>query len=258
MVIECNSCRARYWMKESMMKGFNGAAVRCRKCGGTFNVVTPGTVPVAPEPADRRDRPAGLSSSHSLEETDGPAGRREDLPPGDAGERLQPTEAATQPRAKPAEETDPAPPAPDNVYSLYRFREARPMILSTGGYDISGIIRPEPAISPVERIPAGTPPLPAPREEKKPVEDTPREKPVQWRIKGTPNPSDGDPDVPLRESKIPELSPSDGSQFRARFTYSEYSRLTDIAIVYLVLLLLGGCGYLLVHFLSRMMVGGSG
>lgn len=258
MVIECNSCRARYWMKESMMKGFKGVAVRCRKCGGTFNVVTPGTVPVAPEPADRRDRTAGLSSSHFPEKTDGPAGRREDSPPGDAGERLQPAEAATQRRATPAEETDPAPPAPGNVYSLYRFREARPKRLPTGGYDISGTIRPEPAISPAERITAATPPLPAPREEKNPGEDTLFEKPVQWGIMGTPNPSDEDPVVPPRESKIPELTPSDGSQIQARFTYSEYPRLTDIAIVYLVLLLLGGCGYLLVHFLSRIMVGGSG
>jgi hypothetical protein len=245
-------------MKESMMKGFKGAAVRCRKCGGTFNVVTPGTVSVAPEPADRRDRTAGLSSSYSPEETDGPAGGREDSPPGDAGERLQPTEAAMQPRATPAEKADPASPAPDNVYSLYRFREVRPKRLLTGGYDISGTIRPEPAISPAEKIPAASPPIPAPREEKKPVEDTLREKPVQWRIKGTPNPSDEDPVVPPGKSKIPELSLSDGSKFLARFTYSEYPRLTDIAIVYLVLLLLGGCGYLLVHFLSRMMGGGSG
>jgi hypothetical protein len=130
--------------------------------------------------------------------------------------------------------------------------------LPTEGYDISGTIRPEPAVSPAERIPAATPPLPAPREEKNPVQETVLEEPVQWRIKGNLNPSDGDPVVPPRESKTPELSPSDGLQFQAGFTHSVYPRLTDIAFVYLLLLFLGGCGYLLVHFLSRMLGGGSG
>jgi len=200
MVIECSSCRARYRMKESMMKGFKSVEVRCRKCGGTFVVVTPGTVPGAPE-------------------------------------------AATQLRAAPVEETDPAPTVPDNVYSLNRFREARPKRLPLEGYDISGTIRPEPAVSPAERIPAATPPLPAHREEKKPIPETVLEEPVQ----------------PPRESKIPEFFlPSDGSQFRAGFTYSVYPRLKDIAFVYLLFLLLGGGGYLLVHFLSRMLGGESG
>ena len=235
MVIECNSYQARYWMKESMIKGFKGAEVRCRKCSGTFVVVT-----------------------HSPNEIDSPAGGREDSHPGDAGERLQPTEAATHPRATLLEETDPAPPVPDNVYSLNRFREALPKRLPTGGYDISGTIRPEPSFSPAERIPAAMPPLPAPREEKKPVQETALEEPVQWRIKGTTKSSDGDPFVPPRESKMPELPPSDGSQFQAGFTYSVDPRITDIAIVYLLLLLLGGCGYLLVHFLSRILGGGGG
>ena len=222
-----------------MMKGFKGAEVRCRKCGGTFVVVTPGTVPGEPEPADRRIRTERPPSSHAPNEIDGPAGGREDSPPGDAGERLQSTEAATHPCATPVEETYPAPPVPANVYSLNRFREALPKRLPTGGYDISGAIRPEPSFSPAERIPAAMPPLPAPREEKKPVQETVLEEPVQ----------------PPRESKIPELSPSDGSQFRAGFTHSVYPRLTDIAFVYLLLLLLGGGGYLLVHFLSLMLNG---
>ncbi len=241
-----------------MMKGFRGAEVRCRKCGGTFVVVTPGTVPVAAEPADRRDRTAGLSSSHPPEETDSPAGGREDSPPGDAGERLHPTEAAAQSRATPVEETGSAPPSPDNVYSLNRFREVRPKRLPTVGYDISGTIRPEPAVSPAERIPAAPPLLAAPSEEEKPIQETVLEEPVQLRIKGSPNPSEGDPFVPQRELKIPELSSSDGSQFQAGFTYSVYPRFTDIAVFYLLLLFLGGCGYLLVHFLSRLIGGGSG
>ena len=32
MVIECSICQARYRMRESMMQGFKGAEVRCRKC----------------------------------------------------------------------------------------------------------------------------------------------------------------------------------------------------------------------------------
>jgi len=258
MIIECNSCQARYRMKESMMNGFKGAEVRCRKCGGTFVVATPETVPGKPEPADRRIRTERPPSFHSRNETDGPAGGREDALPGDPGKRLLPTEAASHPGATPVEETDLAPPAPENVYSLNGFREVLPKRLPTGGYDISGTIRPEPSFSPAERIPATMPPLPAPREEKKPVQEAALEEPVRWRIKGTPNPFDGDPFVPPRESSIPELSTSDGSQFQAGFTHSVVPRLTDIAFVYLLLFLLGGCGYLLVQFLSRMFTGGIG
>jgi predicted Zn finger-like uncharacterized protein len=238
MVTECNSCRARYRMKESMMNGFKGAEMRCRKCGGTFVVVPPGTVSGEPESADRGIRTGGPPDSHSPNEMDGPAGGREDSPPGDAGERLQPAETATLPRATPVEETKSAPPVPDNVYCLTRFREALPKRLPTGGYDISETIRPEPSYSPPERMPAAPPTLPAPREEK-----------------GTPFPPEGYPVVPPRESRIPELSSSDGSHSQSGYSPSVYPRLTDIAVVYLLLLFLGGCGYLLVHFLSRMVNG---
>jgi len=258
MVIECSSCRARYWMKESMLKGFKSAEVRCRKCGGTFAVVAPETVPGKPDPVERRIPPGIPPGSRSPNATDGPAGGRGDSPPGHAVERVKPTEAATQPRAMPVEVNGPAPPVPDNVYSLNRFREERPKKLPAGGYDISGTIRPEPAVSPAEEIPAARPLLAEPREEKKPEQETLLVEPVQRRTRGNANPSDGDPFVPPREPKIPELSPSDGSQFRAGFTYSVYPRPTDIAIVYLLLLFLGGCGYLLVQFLSRMLDGGGG
>lgn len=241
MVTECNSCRARYRMKESMMNGFKGVEVRCRKCGGTFVVVTPGTVPGEPESADRRIRTGGPPGSQSPNEMGGPAGRKESSPLGEVGKRLQPMEAATVPRATPVEETGPAPPLPDNVYSLNRFRGALPKRLPTGGYDISGIIRPEPSYSPAERMPAATPLLPAPREEK-----------------GTPCPPEGAPVVSPRGSTIPDLPPPGGSQSRGGFTSSAYPRLTDIAFVYLLLLFLGGCGYLLVQFLSRMLNEGIG
>ncbi len=59
MEIECSCCQARYRMKESMMKGFRGAEVRCRKCGATIAVLTPGTTSRAPGVKVKGDRPGG-------------------------------------------------------------------------------------------------------------------------------------------------------------------------------------------------------
>lgn len=258
MVTECNSCRARYRIKESLMQGCKAAEVRCRKCGGTFVVVTPGTVRGEPETADGRPGTGGLPGSRFPNAPDGPAGERELSPAGDGGERLQSAEAAVHPGTTPVEETDPAPPVPDNVFSLHRFREALPKRLHTGGYDISGAIRPAPSYSRSERNPVGNPPLPAPRGEMRRVQQSILEIPVQWRVRGTPNPSVGDSTVHPGESTVPEVSSSDKPRSRGGFTSSVYPRSTDIAFVYLLLLLLGGGGYLLIHFLSRLMSGGGG
>ncbi len=253
MVIECNFCRARYWMKESMMKGGKGAKVRCRKCGGTFVVAAPGTVPGVAGSGDRRFRFGTSPKSRSLKEAEGAAREKEDSPPGGAGERLRPAQAPTQRFPQPAEKIAPDPPVPDNVYSLNRFRETRPRRFHTGAYDISGTIRPWPSVSPAEQRSAETSSLPVPREEEKRIQSILLEEPVQWKVRGTAGPPDPDPYVPPREAKILELSPSDGSQFQAGHTASANTLITNIAIVYLVLLVLGGCGYLIVHFLSRMM-----
>lgn len=56
MVLECSSCRARYLMKDSAIRGVKGAKVRIRRCGVTFRVVIRGMVSGAPVPAERNLR----------------------------------------------------------------------------------------------------------------------------------------------------------------------------------------------------------
>lgn len=95
----------------------------------------------------------------------------------------------------------------------------------------------------------------------------PLAEPVQWKIRGRTGSADAYAPLHSGGSKILELSPSDRSQFQEGFvtSTSAYKRVTDIAIVYLLLMVLGGCGYLLVHSFSReifylllLVLGGSG
>lgn len=215
MVIQCSFCRARYWMKETIMEGGKGAKVRCRKCGGTFVVLASDTVPGVTASVDRRIRSGALPISRSL--------------------------------------IDPNPPVPDNVYSLNRFRETRPARIPAGGYDISGAIRTWPSDSPAEQGSEEASPLPAPREEKRQMQNILPEEPARSEVENTAAPPDADPSVPSRKSTILKLSPPDRSQIQAGHTAFAGTRFTNIFIVSLLLLLLGGCGYLIIHFLFRMM-----
>lgn len=267
MVIECNSCRARYWMKDSVMKRGKGARVRCRRCGVTFSVVTPDMVSGAPVPAEqilRSPRPPATNSPRDTIDTTAEAKRPSS---GYAGRELPPARPPVQSRSPLPGNTGSIPSFPDNVYSLETFREARPKRSLSGGYDISGTIRPWPSASPVERIPEEAEPVPALPAETRQAKKLPLEEPVQWKIRGKTGSSDANALVPPGGSKIPELSPSDRDQFQAGFvpSTSAYKRVTDIAIVYLLLMILGGCGYLFVHSLSRetfylllLVLGGSG
>lgn len=258
MVIECRSCQARYWMKESLMKGVKGAKVRCRKCGATFVVVSPVTVPDAPDPANRGIRARARQDPHPPKETEGTAGGGgKGSPRADAVQALLPSPDPGRPHPTPTEKDDPAPPVPDNVYSLNSFREGRPKRSPAGGYDISGTVRPWPSVFPEEERPADTSPLSAPCDGKREMRNILLEEPIRWKIKGTSGPSDANPGDPPHETKILELSPPDRSQIKAGPT-SSYTRITNIAIVYLLLLVLGGCGYLIVYVLSLVLNGESG
>ena len=238
MVIECSICQARYRMRESMMRGFKGADVRCRKCGGTIIVLAPETVPGSSQPADRGKRTGGHRGPHLPKEIDGTPAGREDSPPGQTRRGLPQAEWMTQPRTSLAEEENPAEAVPDNVYSLDLLREARPRRLPTGGYDISGYIRPEPAAPLAEPEPVPpTKPLPSAPPEKGVTPGSLLDRQVAWQKEGI---------LPLPGA----VSSS------ARYFHPSLPGFFDIALVVLWLFLAGGMGYLVVRFFVSLLVGG--
>lgn len=255
MVIECSCCRARYRMKESMMRGFPGAEVRCRKCGETIVVRTPGTSLRRSKTADREDRTGGHRWPSPPKEKNGPAVGREDPRPEHAGHGLPSAEAKKQAGKALAEESDPALPVPDNVYSLNLFRESRPKRLPTGGYDISGWIRPKPVVPPSERkrLEEPSPPLTELPGKWGMIPSSIHEDPIKWDQEDIPPLSTEALLARPKETPVRRNSPHGKSRSRSRLSTSVYPRPLHIAIVYLLLLLLGGCGYLLVRLLFQIM-----
>ncbi len=51
MVVECESCRSRFRLDESLLKESKAVRFRCRKCGGSILVRNPQAPPVIPVPA---------------------------------------------------------------------------------------------------------------------------------------------------------------------------------------------------------------
>jgi predicted Zn finger-like uncharacterized protein len=240
MVVECSICQARYRMRESMMRGFQGAEVRCRKCGGIIVIMNPATVPAPAVPAGetrahRRSFPPGQEHSY-------PEHARHSPPPG---------ERKAQPGTALAEETDIEEAVPDNVYSLEHFREIRPRRSPSDGFDISGFIRPEPSAPLPEAEPdSSSAPLPETPMEKDPTADGILFEPVAWQKEGILPPPGEDPIPPSREAGPSRRYFFLKKRFRSPTLHPMFPRISDIAFVYLLLLLAGGVGYLVVHLLA--------
>ena len=258
MEIECSCCQARYRMKESMMKGFRGAEVRCRKCGATIAVLTPGTTSRAPAAKIRGDRPGGPRPA-SPKNTLHPPAARQDPPAEHARPGLAGGEGKTQTSMALAEEHDAALPVPDNVYPLDRFRGGHPKILPTEGYDISGSILPHPPASAAgkesaERSPAVAEPL----EELRSIRSSLREETIPWREEDIAAAPIETPPAAPDKTPASGMPPAGKSRLSRRFSFSAYPRPTHIAMVYMLLLFLGGFGYLLVRFFTQMIHEGGG
>lgn len=58
MIVECESCRSRFRLSESLLKESKAVRFRCRKCGGSIMVRNPQAPPVIPVPAI----PAGIAA----------------------------------------------------------------------------------------------------------------------------------------------------------------------------------------------------
>jgi predicted Zn finger-like uncharacterized protein len=244
MVVECSICQARYHMRESMMRGFQGAEVRCRKCGGIIVIMNPATVPgpsvpAAPAGETRARRgsfPPGREYSH-------PEHVRRSSPPG---------ERKAQPGTALAEEADIEEAVPDNVYSLEHFREIHPRRLPSDGFDISGFIRPEPSAPlPEEEPDSSSAPPPETPVEKDPGEDGILFETVAWQKEGILPPPGEDPrPPPSREAGLPWRYFSRKKRPRSPNLHPMFPGISDIVFVYLLLFVAGGVGYLVVHLLA--------
>ena len=248
MVVECSICQARYRMRESMMRGFQGAEVRCRKCGGIIVIMNPAT---APGPADPV-APAGETLAHRRSsppgEISGIPARQEHSPPEHSRRGPPPGERKAQPGTALAEETDTEEAVPDNVYSLELFREIRPRRSLADGFDISGYIRTEP---PPEANPDSwlTPPPEAPVE-KDPTADSILFERVAWQKEGILPPPAEDPAPPSREAGRSRRYFSRKKRPRSSTLHPMFPQISDIAFVYLLLLLAGGVGYLVIRLIA--------
>lgn len=214
MIVECDSCGTRYRTGTSIMTGFRGAKVRCRKCGGTFVVgaAEPPAGTAAPSGAvDLPSAPARGSASAQGKAREGGALA--------AGIRLA---------------------APSNVYSLKAFREALFRKTGHGGFDISGDIRPEPDGSPEEIGP--------------PRRSVPRD-PAPRQADRYPAPAAALPETVPGEPKFRSGGFHRGPE-RGGASGHLYPLPLHIALVYLLLAVLGGCGYLLVRYISGRMIQG--
>jgi len=258
MLIECGSCRARYRIKTSMLKGFKGAEVRCRKCGGTIVVLTAGSDSATPGPVIRGERRASSRRSLSAKGKAARAVGDEMVPPVRSARGLEQREAGAQADKALPEEPGSDEYVPDNVFQLGLFREAAPEQPPSEPYDISGQIRMDPVVSPARKGLAWEfphPPAPPP-ERRDPADSILPEEPVT----GEKEAGDSMPVESLIPSQdpteIPEESSSGRSRVQSSYSYSA-PRPSHVAIVYLLLLLLGGCGYLLVRFLANIASGGA-
>ncbi len=263
MLIECDSCRARYRLKASMLKGFKGAEVRCRKCGGTIVVLTPGRESRTPGPTVRGERRSTPRRQIPAKGKDVRAAKEEAVPPvppaQDLEQDLEQKEGGAQAAMALREDAGSAESAPDNVFQLDLFREAPPKHPPSESYDISENIRMVPAVPPARnKLTGDFLRLPSPPPERRdPVGPIVPEEPFPWKNEGVTLLSTETP-LPFPGGlEDPESSSSRKAGFQGSYSpVPGGPRPSHVAIVYLLLLLLGGCGYLLVRFLAKIAGGG--
>lgn len=256
MVIECAGCKARYRFKKSMLKGFKGAEVRCRKCGGMIVVVAPGIQVGTPEAA-RVERRAALRRHPPAKKKTARVVGAEMAPSGPVAHGQERMEAPVPAGMALIGEISSPDSGPDNAPRVDLSPEVAHKQPPSESHDISGMIRTDPVRPPPVRTPAGEFHFPSAFSLQK---EAFRSIPPGERITGENERSDPisriSP-IPSRDDmEPPDKSSSDRSQFQIGFPVSMGPRPSHVAIVYLLLLLLGGCGYLIVRFLANIAGGG--
>jgi predicted Zn finger-like uncharacterized protein len=85
MNVDCNNCRARYRLDETMFKGSKGMQVRCRSCGNTILVLNPAEIASGMSVLNQ----VSASRDHSDKRSTEPAAslaKKEHAPPPEAGQ----------------------------------------------------------------------------------------------------------------------------------------------------------------------------
>lgn len=242
MIVECNSCHSRYRLNLSIMKGHQGAEVRCRKCGGTFVILVP---------AVRRDNPLPPQDPVRL------SADPERIPPERTRDRPLPA-AANLDHRETALRDAPAGNVPENVYSLFSYREDPARRVPPKSFDISGAIRPEPALARAEPEPAEAAVQPA---EAPPREGNPDPPPLvdlklAWKEEGVIASTSGVSRSAPGIVKGPTPWVPGPSTFLEALPKPVSRSFSHVALVYLAMLFIGGCGYLLLSLLSGYLSGG--
>ncbi len=75
--VECEACRSSFHLDEGLIRGARGARVRCRKCGGSIDVVRPGTTCNVEDPTNRPDGKETAMEDGTTEEK-AAVGKKED------------------------------------------------------------------------------------------------------------------------------------------------------------------------------------
>jgi len=257
MIVECYNCRSRYRLNPSIMKGHQGAEVRCRKCGGTFIIQVPGSLSGTGSPAGvagaavRRDVP--LSPTDPVR----PSARPGIVPPERTHHR--PLPAARNPSHR--EAVLPEVPTGDvleNVYSFSSYRNDPSKRVPAKGFDISGSIRPEPALARAELDPAEADFRPAEASPRKEAAESPPlvDRKMEWKEEGVVASASGFSRSAPGIVKGPATWAPGRPTFQESLAKPISRNLSHIVLVYLALLFIGGCGYLLLDLLSGYLSGG--
>ena len=250
MIVECNRCHSRYRMKRSVLKGSRGAKVRCRKCGETFVVLNP-------RPLSGTDSPVAVAGATVRQVV--PSLPREKVRPDTTGESMPPAQVRKEapPAPKIVDLHDgisgevPAPNIPEEESRRVSVPTEPPAKGPAVNFDLSGLIRPAPVLVPEEEKPADPVSRPVEEPPKERAADRPalESRPTGWKEVEINDSSSGmSRSVPTR-SRMPIHRDPKTTQVQSFFSNSSHTNLWHIALVYLALLLLGGCGYLVLRLL---------
>ena len=250
MIVECNRCHSRYRMKRSVLKGSRGAKVRCRKCGETFVVLNP-------RPLSGTDSPVAVAGATVRQVV--PSLPRGKVRPDASGEGMPPAQVRKEAPPAPTivdlhegiSGEVPAPNIPEEESRRVSVPKNPPAKGPAMNFDVSGLIRPAPVLVPEEEKPADpvSRPVEEPPEERAADRPALEDRPLGRKEVGINASSSGTSrSVPNRSRKPVHRDPKT-PQVQSFFSNSPPTTLWHIALVYLALLFLGGCGYLVIRLL---------
>jgi predicted Zn finger-like uncharacterized protein len=244
MLIHCPECRTGFRFEKRWMRGYKGARVRCRNCGSMIVVLNPsGSLPFPakvkePEVPAQSDAPSSISPKRMenfVEEPEG--GRTREGPP--------PLHASFRTAGEPRERSETGFPGAAGEVAGVQMEsgvgpgmraEVRQEEITQEGFDISEMIAPEPDgllhgtedDPPSPPIPPVYPPLSEEDVYEPFVEVLPPGHTEGWQ------PENSAPGIPVTRAYSPR---------------STYKVVTDFALITVILIFGGVCGYFALRYI---------